>query len=83
VAAENDDQKYAALKDLFSAISMSQCIIYSNSVQRVITLAESMLRDQFPVCGIHSDMTKDERDENRPDRRIAQEPKGPNRRGPG
>lgn len=63
VAAENDDQKYAALKDLFSAISMSQCIIYSNSVQRVITLAESMLRDQFPVCGIHSDMTKDERDE--------------------
>jgi superfamily II DNA/RNA helicase len=62
VAAENDDQKYDALKDLFSAISMSQCIIYSNSVHRVITLNESMLRDQFPVCCIHSEMSKDERD---------------------
>jgi superfamily II DNA/RNA helicase len=63
VAAENDDQKYAALKDLFGAISMSQCIIYSNSVQRVSMLAESMQRDKFPVCCIHSNMSKEERDE--------------------
>jgi len=32
VAMEDDRQKYATLKDLYSCISMSQCIIYCNSL---------------------------------------------------
>ena len=32
VAVEDDKQKYYTLKDLFSFISMSQCIIYCNSI---------------------------------------------------
>lgn len=61
VALLNDDNKYDTLKDLFSVISSSKCIIYCNSVRRVVTLYESMLRDGFSVCHIHSNMEKSER----------------------
>jgi translation initiation factor 4A len=61
VAIEDDKQKYETLKDIFTMISVSQCIIYCNSVNRVIDLYEAMKDDEFPVCCIHSNMTKDER----------------------
>jgi len=61
VAMENDEQKYETLKDIYGMISMSQCIIYCNSVKRVNDLYEAMQSDNFPVCQIHSSMDKDER----------------------
>lgn len=61
VALENDIDKYANLKRLYSFISMSQCIIYCNSVKRVIDLYVAMNQDDFPVCMIHSNMEKGER----------------------
>ena len=61
VAIEDDRQKYATLKDLYSVISMSQCIIYCNSVKRVADLYDAMVEDGFPVCRIHSGMDKTER----------------------
>ena len=61
VAMRDDEMKYETLKDLFSAISSSKCIIYCNSVRRVIMLYEAMKRDQFSVCHIHSSMNKTER----------------------
>jgi len=62
VAVEDDRQKYLVLKDMFSAISVSQCIIYCNSVKRVADLFEAMYEDGFPVCCIHSGMDTKERD---------------------
>jgi translation initiation factor 4A len=62
VAVEDDRQKYLTLKDLYQYISMSQCIIYSNSVKRVIDLYEAMKEDNFPVSCIHSNMDKVERE---------------------
>ena len=62
VALETDHDKYATLKDLFTRISVSQCIIYCNSIKRVTDLAEAMTQDNFPVCCIHSGMEKSERD---------------------
>lgn len=61
-ALEDDKQKYATLKDLFSFISISQCIIYCNSIRRVADLYCAMKEDGFPVCFIHSEMEKQERD---------------------
>lgn len=61
VAVEDDKQKYATLKDLYSYISMSQCIIYCNSVKRVSDLYDAMHEDGFPVCCIHSNMDKQAR----------------------
>ena len=62
VAVDDDRQKYATLKDIFSYISVSQCIIYCNSVKRVSDLYEAMKEDEFPVCCIHSGMEKHDRD---------------------
>jgi translation initiation factor 4A len=62
IALENDEQKYATLKDLYEHISVSQCIIYCNSVQRVIYLYEALHADNFPVCYIHSRMGGEERE---------------------
>jgi len=50
VNLEDDPQKYDTLKDLFSTFSVSQCIIYCNSVRRVSDLYEAMVQDGYPVC---------------------------------
>ena len=63
VALNDDSHKYATLKDIFNIISMSQCIIYCNSIKRVMDLTEAMQNDGFPVCCIHSSMEKSKRDE--------------------
>ena len=63
IAVEDDRHKYDQLKSLYSFISLSQCIIYCNSVKRVADLFEAMKEDKFPVCAIHSSMDKEERDE--------------------
>ena len=62
VALRNDTDKYETLKELFSAISVSQCIIYCNSVQRVSQLYAAMIEDGFSVSCIHSSMDKTERE---------------------
>ena len=62
VALDDDRQKYMTLKDLYQFISLSQCIIYCNSVKRVCDLYEAMKEDSFPVCCIHSNMDKTERE---------------------
>jgi translation initiation factor 4A len=61
VALENDEQKYDCLKDIFSSLSMAQCIIYCNSVRRVQDLYDAMTADNYPVAQIHSGMDKEER----------------------
>jgi len=63
IAVNNDVQKYETLKDIFSSISMSQCIIYCNSIKRVSELYDAMKQDDYPVCQIHSGMNKNERQE--------------------
>jgi superfamily II DNA/RNA helicase len=61
VAVEDDRQKYNTLKDLFSYINLSQTIIYCNSIKRVQDLYEAMREDGFPVCMLHGNMEKTER----------------------
>jgi translation initiation factor 4A len=63
IALENDYQKYETLKDLYESISISQCIIYCNSIKRIDILYEQMIKDEFPVCCIHSNIPKYEREE--------------------
>ena len=54
--------KLDVLKDLYATLSLSQCIIYCNSVARVERLYEEMRDDDFPVCRIHGNMDRDERE---------------------
>jgi len=62
IALYNDRAKFDTLKNLFSIISVDQCIIYCNSVKRVNDLYDAMVNDGFSVCAIHSNMEKSERD---------------------
>lgn len=62
IALEDDSHKYTTLKDIFNMISVTQTIIYCNSIKRVTDLTEAMIQDNFPVCCIHSGMEKSERD---------------------
>lgn len=64
VNLEDDNMKYETLKDLFSTFSVAQCIIYCNSVRRVSDLYEAMSSDGYPVCQIHSNLDKAERQRN-------------------
>jgi len=62
IALANDGMKYDTLKDLFAFISLSQCIIYCNSVKRVNDLYQAMISERFSVCAIHSSMDQSERE---------------------
>ena len=64
VNLEDDNMKYETLKDLFASFSVAQCIIYCNSVKRVNDLYEAMNLDGYPVCQIHSNLDKAERQTN-------------------
>jgi len=63
VAVDDDRQKYDTLKHIYKYVSVSQCIIYCNSIKRVADLYDAMKEDEFPVCCIHSNMDRSERDE--------------------
>ena len=61
VALDNDEFKYETLKDIYSLLTVSQSIIYCNSIKRVNDLYVAMNNDNYPVCQIHSGMEKEER----------------------
>lgn len=61
VALDSDEHKYDCLKDIFSSLSMAQCIIYCNSLRRVQDLYDAMIADNYPVAQIHSGMDKEQR----------------------
>ena len=61
IALDCDEHKFAALKDLFSTINMTQCIIYCNSIRRTEDLFNAMTKDDYPVSCIHSNLTEAER----------------------
>jgi len=58
VAVDSDNDKYLTLKDLFSYLTVSQCIIYCNSIKRVNDLYDIMKQDGYPVSMVHSNMDK-------------------------
>jgi translation initiation factor 4A len=62
VAIHHQNQKYETLKDLYSSISVQQCIIYCNSINRVMELYDWLTRDGFAVSCIHSNMSKEDRE---------------------
>tara|TARA_A100001035_G_C27784470_1_gene503569 strand:- start:1194 stop:2333 length:1140 start_codon:yes stop_codon:yes gene_type:complete len=64
VALDDEDSKYEALKDLYQLYSVSQCIIFCNSVKRVELLHKNMTDENFPVSQIHSNMNKEDRTKN-------------------
>lgn len=61
ILLQNDKQKYDTIKDIFNTISVTQSIIYCNTIQRVEYIAKQMRKDYFSVIEIHSNMDNKER----------------------
>jgi translation initiation factor 4A len=61
IALNENTDKYAVLKDIFEKITVSQCIIYMNSINTIYEVYHNMINEGFPICCIHSSMTRDER----------------------
>lgn len=61
IGLSNDMEKYETLKQLFEHLTLSQTIIYINSIVRVVEVYNAMVNEGFSVCCIHSEMPKDER----------------------
>tara|TARA_B100000575_G_C23128164_1_gene653932 strand:+ start:1429 stop:2583 length:1155 start_codon:yes stop_codon:yes gene_type:complete len=55
------DWKYDILKDLYDTISISQCIIYFNSKNKLNQVYKDLIGENFPVSMIHGELTSDER----------------------
>lgn len=63
VTVGNDADKFLILKDLYTALTTSQCIVYCNSISRVMHLHEALKTEGITVSCIHSGMDKKEREE--------------------
>lgn len=61
VLVEKNDYKYDTLCDLFNVLSISQSIIYCNTIKRVDWLCDKMLNDNFAVSKIHGEMSQTDR----------------------
>lgn len=55
------DWKYDILKDLYDTISISQCIIYFNSKNKLNQVYKDLIGENFPVSMIHGELTSEER----------------------
>ena len=55
------DWKYDILKDLYDTISISQCIIYFNSKNKLNQIYKDLIGENFPVSMIHGELTSEER----------------------
>lgn len=64
VDVDNDTHKFDCIKDIFDAISLSQAIIYCNSVKRAQDLYDDMSKDGFPVTVLHGEMERQVRQNN-------------------
>lgn len=62
VSVRTDEDKYDILKQIFTKMTIDQCIIYCNSINRVKQLHDAMTRDGFSVVCIHRDLDKMERE---------------------
>jgi len=63
IAMYSDNDKFEMLKRIFEKLTISQSIIYTNNVKRVADLYDAMIREDYPVCCIHSSMEKEKRNQ--------------------
>ena len=60
---ERNDYKYETLCDIYSNISISQSIIYCNSIKMVDIISNKLNNDKFSVACIHGNMNQQERNQ--------------------
>ena len=56
--------KYDILKDIFSTVNISQCIIYFNNKEKLNEVYDKLLKENYPVGCIHGSMDSRTRNDN-------------------
>jgi superfamily II DNA/RNA helicase len=59
----DENQKFDMLLDLYSLVSTSQAIIFSNTINKIVWLEENLKKNNFPITVLHSNMTSNDRHE--------------------
>jgi translation initiation factor 4A len=62
IGMDKSDYKFDTLCDLYSVLTISQCIIYCNNRRGVEDLTQRMTENNFTVSYIHGDMNPNERE---------------------
>lgn len=62
VTVRNDYDKVDVLRSIYNKASISQSIIYCNSVNRVMQLHDALKGEGYPVCYMHGKMDRHERE---------------------
>jgi superfamily II DNA/RNA helicase len=61
IDVDNEEWKYDVLKDIYSAISITSCVIFCNTRKKVDWLADQLQRDNFAVASTHGSLEGAER----------------------
>ena len=61
IEAENEDQQYETLLDLYNLVSTTQAIIFCNTIESVLLLEKKLTDDNFSITTIHSNISSENR----------------------
>ncbi len=64
VEVRSDRDKIACVVDLLGDLAWSQCVLFSNSSERAVALAEGLMAEEFPVGLIHGRLSQADRSQN-------------------
>jgi len=62
IAVEKEEYKFSTLCDLYDTLTITQSVVFCNTVQTVEWLADKMREQNFTVCHMHGKMPQKERD---------------------
>jgi translation initiation factor 4A len=62
INVKHNNWKYDVLTDIYNTINIAQCIIYINSKNRLNSIYQALLEDNFPVGMIHGNLMTAERE---------------------
>ena len=62
VQLTKEEEKFDTLCEIYDSMTITQSVIFCNMKKKVDWLTENMLKNNFPVISIHSEMPQQERD---------------------
>lgn len=61
IDVEDESLKYETLTDLYNSLSITQAIIFCNTKRSVMELTDRLIKQDFTVSALHSDLSQEER----------------------
>ena len=62
INVKHNNWKYDVLTDIYNTINIAQCIIYINSKNKLNSVYQALVEDNFPVGMIHGNLMTNERE---------------------